>query len=64
MRLNKAGRAAGLSFISIVMGYAIDVALFEYHMSLLEVLGAMVIIGCSVLAIVLKYYNVINSQLI
>ena len=60
MRLNKAGRAAGLSFISIVMGYAIDVAIFEYHMSVLEILGAMVIIGCSVLALVLRYYNVIK----
>jgi drug/metabolite transporter (DMT)-like permease len=59
MRLNKAGRAAGLSFISIVMGYAIDTLLFGYSMSVIEILGALLVIGCSVLALVLKYKKVI-----
>ncbi len=56
MQLDKASRAAGLTFTSIVMGYTIDVFLFDYHMCLMEIIGAVIIIGGSAMIFALKYF--------
>ncbi len=56
-KLDKAGRAAALNFLSIIVGYASDMLFFDYHISLGELIGSLVIITCSVSLFVLKLVN-------
>ena len=56
MQVDKASRAAGLTFTAIVMGYTMDVAIFDYHMSLWEIIGAVIIVGGSAMIFALKYF--------
>lgn len=55
--LDKAGRAASLTFIGIVLGYISDYITFDYHMNAMELLGATLIVGCSVIVFALKIFN-------
>ncbi len=57
MFLDKAGRAASLTFLGIVLGYISDYITFDYHMNLMELLGATLIVGCSVTVFALKIIN-------
>lgn len=52
--VDKAGRVASLTFLGIVIGYIIDMIAFNYHMQVFEVLGATLIVACSVIVFVLK----------
>ena len=56
-QLEKAGRGAGFNFLSIILGYMSDVLFFGYSMSIYEILGALVIVACSVMIFILKIYK-------
>lgn len=56
MQVDKASRAAGLTFTAIVMGYTMDVAIFDYQMSFWEIIGAVIIVGGSAMIFALKYF--------
>jgi uncharacterized membrane protein len=56
-QLEKAGRGAGLNFLSIILGYLSDLLFFGYSMSISEIIGALVIVGCSIMIFVLKIYK-------
>ncbi len=60
MQLDKASRAAGLTFTAIVMGYLVDLLLFDYHMSLWEIIGALIIVVGSTVIISLKYLKILQ----
>jgi drug/metabolite transporter (DMT)-like permease len=53
-QLDKAGRTAGLNFLQIITGYSADMIFFGYSMRSYEIVGASVIVGCSVMVFVLK----------
>jgi drug/metabolite transporter (DMT)-like permease len=53
-QLDKAGRAAGLNFLQIITGYTADMIFFGYSMQAYEMIGATIIVGCSVMVFVLK----------
>lgn len=53
-QLDKAGRAAGLNFIQIISGYTADMIFFGYQMQVHEIIGASIIVVCSVMVFVLK----------
>lgn len=53
-QLDKAGRASSLWFLAIVVGYAMDIAFFSYQLEWHEVIGSMIIVGCSLMVFVLK----------
>jgi drug/metabolite transporter (DMT)-like permease len=55
--LDKAGRAASLTFLSIVMGYVADRLFFGYQMQWHEYTGAAIIVVCSAIVIGLKLVN-------
>ena len=52
--LDKAGRAASLTFLGIVMGYIADYITYGYEMQLFEIVGASLIVSCSVIVFALK----------
>jgi drug/metabolite transporter (DMT)-like permease len=52
--LDKAGRAASLTFLGIVLGYFSDYMTFDYHMSFMEGFGAALIVTCSCLVFAFK----------
>ena len=52
--LDKAGRAASLTFLGIVLGYFSDFFTFNYQMSTMETLGALLIVSCSCLVFAFK----------
>jgi drug/metabolite transporter (DMT)-like permease len=53
-QLDKAGRSAGLNFLQIITGYTADMIFFGYSMRAYEMVGASIIVGCSVIVFVLK----------
>jgi drug/metabolite transporter (DMT)-like permease len=57
-QLDKAGRAASLNFVQIIFGYSFDVGVFGYQMRWFEVVGATVIVACSVMVFIIKIYKV------
>jgi drug/metabolite transporter (DMT)-like permease len=59
LHLDKAGRAASLIFLSIVMGYISDYLFFDYHMQWYEILGASMIVlsSCFVFFLKLVHYS-------
>jgi len=59
-QLDKASRAAGLSFTAIVFGYIMDAIIFDYSLGLGEIFGAAVIVLCSCIALALKYKQVVK----
>lgn len=59
-QLDKASRAAGLSFTAIVFGYIIDILVFGYSMQAGEIIGAGVIVVCSGVALILKYKKIVS----
>jgi len=54
MFLDKAGRAAQLTFLGIVLGYFSDYITFDYRMNGMELVGAFIIVAGSVLVFTLK----------
>lgn len=52
--LDKAGRASSLMFLGIVLGYFSDYNTFDYQMSMMEVIGALIIVVSSCLMFVFK----------
>ena len=52
---DKAGRAAGLQFLSIVFGYLSDALIFQYTIQSYEIIGASMIIMSSILMFIMKY---------
>lgn len=60
MTSDKAGRVASLHFLQIVFGYAEDVLLFDYVLSLTEFLGGLIIVACSVSTFLFKYFKIGN----
>jgi drug/metabolite transporter (DMT)-like permease len=56
-QLDKAGRASSLWFLSIVVGYAFDILIFNYEMQSFEVIGSLVIVSSSTIVFLFKIYN-------
>ena len=55
--LDKAGRAASLTFLGIIIGYFSDYVAFNYTMQPSEIIGSLLILSCSVSVFALKIYN-------
>eukprot|EP00347_Sterkiella_histriomuscorum_P003015 403365921 len=53
---DKAGRCASLFMLNIVYGYMSDVLVFNYQMQWYEISGTCVLIGCSIVVFVIKFY--------
>jgi len=56
LQLDKAGRCASMTMLNIVFAYAFDILFFSYSISLIELSGAALIVGCSALVFILKLY--------
>ena len=56
-QLDKASRVASLNYLSVVLSYAGDIVLYGYSLGLMESIGALLIISCSSVIMVLKYLN-------
>eukprot|EP00347_Sterkiella_histriomuscorum_P002764 403366892 len=54
---DKAGRLASLTLLNIVFGYMFDILVFNYDMQIYEMLGAALIIACSVLVFAIKIHS-------
>ena len=54
LQLDKAGRAASIMFLGIVIGYLTDYFVFNYDMQIHEYIGAGLIVTCSGLVFALK----------
>jgi uncharacterized membrane protein len=58
--LDKVGRIHGLFFLLVAMGYLEDLVLYNKSVSILEILGTILIIGCSTVVFLLRYFKISN----
>jgi Ca2+/Na+ antiporter len=54
---DKAGRVHSLKFILMVFGYFNDIFIYDYDISVWELIGAIVIVACSCAMFMMKFYN-------
>eukprot|EP00347_Sterkiella_histriomuscorum_P019557 403341181 len=60
VKYDKASRVSSLNFLQIFFAYMGDIVMFGYSIRLLELSGALIIIVCSTIAMILKYMNCVD----